>query len=311
MIKKIPLPIAGLILALLATGNLLSLHGSLYRSIFGIIGSILLILLITKIVLIPKALIEDFENPVIASVMPTFSMALILLSSYIRPFSYSTAFSIWIFGLILHGVLIILFTIKHVLKFNIKKVFPSYFIVYVGIVAASVTAPLYNMSKLGQYIFWFGFAAYLILLPIVIYRTLKIKEIPEPALPTITIFAAPASLCLTGYISSFESKNIYMIGFLGVLSSIMFICVLSYLPKMLKIKFYPSYSAFTFPIVITSMAFKVTYSYLTSKDYPFDLLKYCIPVMETFTVAIVFYVLIRYCTFMFKSKLPRTYPIHS
>jgi len=39
----------------------------------------------------------------------------------------------------------------------LKKVFASYFIVYVGIVVASITAPVFGKQSLGEIIFWFGF----------------------------------------------------------------------------------------------------------------------------------------------------------
>ncbi len=59
----------------------------------------------------------------------------------------------------------------------------------------------------GKFNSWFVLYSYLILLPIILYRITKVKEIPEPALPTIVILAAPASLCLAGYMNSFQNKN--------------------------------------------------------------------------------------------------------
>ena len=108
----------------------------------------------------------------------------------------------WIIGFALHIVLILWFTKKFVLNFKIKQVFPAWFIVYVGIVVGSVTGPAYKMAAVGQIAFWFGFVTYLILLPIIIYRVVKVQEMAEPTLPTLAIFAAPASLLLAGYMVS-------------------------------------------------------------------------------------------------------------
>ncbi|AOT70610.1 TDT family transporter [Geosporobacter ferrireducens] len=301
MIKKLPLPIAGLILALAATGNLLLSYGSIYRNIFGIMSGIVLLLLLTKIFIMPKAVKEGFENPVIASIIPTFSMGLILLSTYIKPYAASAAYGLWLLGLALHIILIVLFTMKYIVNFNVKKVFPSYFIVYVGIVCASVTAPAFNLAQLGQYIFWFGFVCYLVLLPIVLYRTFIVKEIPEPAMPTLAIYTAPASLCLAGYLNSFQSKSILMVGFLTVLSLSMFIFVIMNMPKLFKLKFYPSYSAFTFPFVITAIAMKGTRAYLTETGPGIPFAGYFINILELWAVIMVLYVLIRYILFMTSS----------
>ena len=153
MIKKLPIPIAGLMLAFAATGNLLLPYGNIYRNIFGILSCAIFLLLLTKVFLLPKSINEGFENPVIASVMPTFSMGLILLAAYVKPYSFSASYSIWILGLALHIAFILVFTMKYIVNFHLKKVFPSYFIVYVGIVCASVTAPAFNMTQVGRYIF--------------------------------------------------------------------------------------------------------------------------------------------------------------
>lgn len=298
ILKKLPIPIAGLMLALGASGNLVLSYGSIYKYIFGAVSSVILILLIFKIITDFKGVFKALDNPVVASVAPTFPMGIMILSTYIKPIINPVAFGAWILGLLLHVLLICYFTKKYIFDFNIKKVFPSYFVVYVGIVVASVTAPVFNMNTLGQYIFWFGFVSYFILLPIVIYRVFKIKNIPEPALPTITIFAAPASLCLAGYMSSFQEKNMIIVGILTSLSLIMIISVIMYMPKMLKLKFYPSYSAFTFPIVISAIAIKKINGFLISIEKGIVWLKYVVKAEEILSVLIVIYVLIRYIEFI-------------
>ncbi|MGH4118615.1 TDT family transporter [Clostridium sp.] len=299
LIKKIPVPIGGLMLALAACGNLLLSYGDIYRRIFGIMSVLILLLLILKVTFDTKSVVESFKNPVIASVVPTFTMGLMILATYINPYAHSISFGIWVIGLLLHCVLIINFTVKFIFKFDIKKVFPSYFVVYVGIVVASITAPAYNLISLGKGAFWFGFITYLCLLPIVIYRTLIIKSIQEPALPTIAIFAAPASLCLSGYLACFEVKSVFIVGLLGGLSVLMFLRVILYLPKMLKIKFYPSYSAFTFPLVISAIAMKQLNGYLVKSEQAIYILKYFVKFQEALAVLVVLYVLIRYFKFIF------------
>lgn len=60
------------------------------------------------------------------------------------------AYYIWLFAIALHIVLIIYFTVKFVFKLQMPKVFASYYIVYVGIVVASVTAPAYEKLAIGS-----------------------------------------------------------------------------------------------------------------------------------------------------------------
>lgn len=298
-LKKYPVPIVGLILGLAASGNLIQSYGEVYRNVFGIISAIFLILIFIKMAKYPKEVAKNLENPVIASVFPTLSMGIMLLSTYCTYYTKSFAYIMWIMGIVLHIVLILWFTKKFVFNFSIKKVFPSWFIVYVGIVVASVTAPVYKMESLGKLLFWFGLITYLILLPIVIYRVIKVKNMPEPTLPTIAIFAAPASLLLAGYMKSFQAKNMIMVWFLMVLSIIMYISVIVMLFKLLKLKFYPSYSGFTFPLVISGISIKLTNTFLIKFHQPIFLLKYLVKFQEILAISITLYVLIRYIKFLF------------
>jgi len=303
IIKKVPIPIAGLILGLASLGNLVQSYGDVYRNIFGIISLVLLLLLLAKIGSDPKSVKDGLANPVVASIAPALSMGIMVLSTYIKSYFPSLAYIVWIVGLALHAVLIIYYTKKHVLNFNIKNVVPGYFVVYVGIVVGSVTGPAFNQAIIGQYLFWFGFICYLILLPITIYRVIKVKGIPEPGLPTIATFAAPGSLCLAGYINSFEDKNMVIVGFLAILSTIILVAVLFYMPRLLKLPFYPSYSAYTFPFVISAISIKLTNGFLVkTSNGGLDWLNYIVRFEETIAVLFVFYVLIRYIKFLLSSS---------
>lgn len=304
IIKQLPIPIVGLMLALAAAGNLVLSYGDIYRNIFGIISGIILLLVLIKIIKYPKGVAESLNNPVVASVFPTLSMGIMLLATYIKPLVPTFAYLIWILGLALHCILIIYFTIKYVLNFNINQVFPSWFIVYVGIAVASISGPAFNMVAIGKFLFWFAFIAYLILLPLILYRVIKVKGIPEPALPTIVIFSAPASLCLAGYMNSFQNKNMFIVWLLLLLSQFTYLCILLQLPSLLKLKFYPSYSAFTFPLVISGVALKLTNGFLANIGKPIAILKYIVKFEELIAVSIVLYVLFRYLSFLLAKTEP-------
>lgn len=299
LVKKVPVPIAGLMLALVATGNLVGNYGNQYRNFFGILGAMVFLLLTTKFLTNWRTVKEEFSNPLIASVAPTYSMGLMILATYIKPVLPTFAYGVWLSGLVIHVLLMIYFTRAYIINFSIKNVFPSYFIVFVGIVAGSVTAPVFDSLLIGKILFWFGLVAYLLLLPIVSYRMFKVKNLPEPAQPTITIFAAPASLCLAGYMSSFPEKSLFMVGFLTGISVVMTLAVLVDLPKLLKLQFYPSYSAFTFPFVISAIALKKTIGFLASIDQNIVLLKPLGLIEEWIAVLMVLYVLLRYVNFLF------------
>ena len=207
MIQKVPIPLCGVMLGFAALGNLLQSYGEGIRYVCGGIATFLLILVLMKLIMFPEMIKEDFKNPILASVAATFPMALMLLSTYIKPFIGVGAKYIWYFAIGLHIILIVYFTIKFLLKLQMPKVFASYFIVYVGIAVAAVTAPAFEELAIGAGAFWFGFLTLIGLLVLVTIRYMKYKEIPEPAKPLFCIYAAPTSLCVAGYVQSVTPKS--------------------------------------------------------------------------------------------------------
>lgn len=301
--NKFPTPMAGLMLGLLALGNTLASYGGGIRTVFGVIGGILWVLLTLKFVLGLDDLFKEFENPVIASVFATYSMGTMLLATYLVTFSKPLATVIWFFGLILNLAGLFYFTMKYVLNFKIKTVFPSWFIVYVGMAVASVTGKAFN-PVIAQYTFYIAFVCYLVLIPIVLYRVFKVKEMPEPTLPTIAIIAAPGSLCLAGYMNAFETKNMLLFYFLLVLSQALYLFVLTQMPKLLKLKFYPSFSGFTFPFVISALALKLSVGFLKNAGMNVGILPTVVMIEELIALVFVLYVLFLYLRAIFVPAAP-------
>lgn len=302
-VKKMPIPMAGLALALAALANLVTTFNPILLAAFRIISAVIIVLLTLKAIIAPKAVAEDLKNPVMLSVAPTYSMALMLLGAYIKTLGQGTlAITTWALGIIIHIIFIAMYTIRFILKFDIRKIFPSVFIVYVGIGTAGITAPAFKMLSIGQASFWFAFASLLVLLPIVIYRVVKIKGIPEAASPTFAIFAAPASLALAAYMKSFSDKNLYIVGFLTVLSLVLYTVVIIAMVKLLTLKFYPSFSAFTFPMVISGIATNGASAFLLKEEYNFGFLKYVVIAQQLIATIIVIYILVRYIMFLFNQS---------
>ena len=257
---------------------------------------------VLKIVVLNGKLKTVLENPVPASVLLTITMATILLSSYAKPYSSGLAVGFWFVGVILHTSLMIWFSLKFLPNFSIKKVFPSWYIVYVGIATASVTAGAAGQLKLGQICFWFALVAYLILIPVVCYRVFKVKEIPEPAKPTFAILSAPGSLALAGYLNTFPEKNFTFAAVLFGFSLFFYLVVLVNLPKLLKLKFSPGFSGFTFPLVISAIATKLFNGYVTKLYGANSALKLLVNFQEIIATLIVLYVFIGYMKFLFEKE---------
>ena len=94
-LKRYPIPIAGLILALFALGNLIQSYSTETRLVLGAIGLVLYLLYLLKVLVLNVKLSVPLENPVAASVFPTFTMATMLLAGYVKPYCANCAGIIW------------------------------------------------------------------------------------------------------------------------------------------------------------------------------------------------------------------------
>jgi exfoliative toxin A/B len=218
-----------------------------------------------------------------------------LLCVYIRPFYGEAAVYIWYAATIAHLCIMLLFFRRFIIGFKIGTVFPSWFVVFVGIVVVSVTAPTIGARPIGQAAFYAGFVLYFIALALVLYKMSKPIYVLEPLRLTTAIITAPMSLCIVGYFSSFEQRNETFVYFMLAIAVISYIYVSIKMLYMLNVKFYPTYSAFTFPYVISATAFRLCNAFLIERGITFFA-----PVAQLslwLAVAIVAYVFVHYIKF--------------
>ena len=299
LIKNIPIPICGLILALLSLGNLTQDIHPYLRYLFGGIGLIFLILILLKICFYPKSIKKDFKNPIIVSSSGTFSMSLMILSTYVFQFNSTIAYAIWIIGIALHILLIIYFTYHFIVHdFNISNVYPTYWIVFVGITMGAITSNVHGVEEIGFLFFIIGFIAMAITLPLVIYRYLKYSDIPDANKPLICIFTAVLSILIVGYLNSAQNISNEFTTVLYIFACIFYIFALSKFIEYRNLDFYPSFAAFTFPFVISALATKLTFAKLGCSTSLSPILK----IETAIAIVIVFYILIRYIEFLKKIR---------
>ena len=294
LIKNVPIPVCGLILALLSLGNLTQDIHPYLRYLFGSIGFIFLILIVSKVFFYTESVRDDFKNPVIASSSGTFSMSLMLLSTYIIQFNPTLAYALWILGIALHILLMIYFTYHFIVRnFNISNVYPSYWIVYVGITMGAITANVHGIHETDFMFFIAGFIGMLLSTPAVLYREFIYKEIPEMNKPLTCIFTALFSILIVGYLNSAEIISNEFVTALYLIACLFYIFAISKLIRCINLDFYPSFAAFTFPFVISALATKGI-----SNIYANALLDYLTTIETGIAVILVVYILLKYVNFL-------------
>ena len=301
IIKKVPIPTAGVALGLAALGNLLQPYAEVAHIVCGALSLFLVAMIVAKVVLFPSMIRDDLQNSIFASVSATFFMTLMQLAGYLAPVAIVPAFGLWCAAIAGHFILMGWFTAHFIRRFKLAEVFPTYFICYVGIIVAAVTSPVFGMEAFGRGIFWFGLACFAVLLATVVARYLR-HEIPGPARPLFCIFAAPMGLSLVGYLAVTPNPDPLFVGVLMGLGQVMLVGVATQLPKFLALKFYPSYAAMTFPFVISAMALGkgMQALYAAGVTIPaLPMVEALIALETVFAAVMVTYVFVHYMRFFF------------
>ena len=289
IIKNLPTPIAGLALGSAALGNLLQPYSSSLQLLFNLLSLIIIVLLTIKFVLGFDKLKKEMENPVVATVMATYPMSIMLLASFSKKYIGLLSMPVWIIGIFLDFCVVCYAIYNFIIKErHISKIYPTWFITFVGPAVVTVTAINYNLEVLGLIYFYFSYINYLVLLPFVLYRVYKYKHYKDGDYPTITVFSAPGGLLLASYMIGVTQKSNIILAILIPLTILLFIFVLFQLPYLLKRKFYPSFSAFTFPLVICAISFQKTGVYYQLAE--FSILNILIHLSELLAIIIVIYV---------------------
>ena len=300
IIKNLPLAITGLILAILSLGKIFTD----FSSIFFIIGSLLIFLILLKLFLHFDAFNNELNNLIALSTFGTFSMALMLFSTYLKtlfmPLSESIAIGIWILGIIIHLSIFILFTKNYVLKnFDIENVFATWWIVYIGITMAAITAPAYNLQQYGFIFFGMGFILMIPTLILVSYRYLKFTSIEDKNKPFICIYTALLSILIVGYVNAMNiNGNFLSLIYLGAF--IFYIFAIYHAIRLLvleRLEFMPSFSAFTFPFVISAIATGEAY-----KFFGLGILNYLFYIQAIIALVLVIFVSYKYLRFLMKTN---------
>lgn len=301
LFQVVPIPISGLMLGLVSLGNLfLSMGHTAFGHVCFFIGIFLFLLIIGKLIFAFSSILTEMQNPIIASVSPTFTMGTLSISSGLHYYGVHefVIHMIWILAATTQVFIIFYFVRTFIWKkrITISDIYPSWLIMFVGTAVMPLTAS--DLSGIfTKAIVIFAVCALIVLVPILILRGFVRKDLPEPTIPMLTILAAPASISLAAYFQQFESRFGIVLT-LFIVAQILYLLVLSKLPSALQLPFYPSYAAFTFPLVISATATNGVIHYFEQNGLSTSWLETYFYFQLTFSAIIVFYVLIRYINYL-------------
>lgn len=302
-LRKVPTPLGGLALGIASLGSLWAFVLPMYSEWFtltsALIGGFLVLAIILKFVTNPDLFRDDLAHPVISSVMPTCAMATMVVAQSLLSIMPWFAKGLWLLAVVAHLLLFVGFTVHRLIDFRLHHMVPSWFVPPVGIIVAAVTSAGMGHEKLVFLLFVFGLGCYFLKLPVMLYRLIFREAIPDAALPTFAIMAAPASLSLAGYLSITDQPDYMLVAVLLPLAIFMTSLVYVAFVRLLRLPFSPGYAAFTFPMVIGATALFKLADILYQQGYyeVCDVINNLAGFELLIATVIVFYVAVRYLWF--------------
>lgn len=300
LIQRVPLALSALALSLAGLGNLLAPYSPAVRVGCGLLATGAVLLVFLRVVLDLEGARTELAAPAGLAVFPTLFMALMILATYLKPLAAGPAFALWAAALGMQLLVMGVFVARHVVSFKLVHVVPSWFVVFVGFVVATVTSPAFRMERIGQVLLVAGLVGYVGVLPVIVARMRRLGALPAPAAPTVAIFAAPPSLCLAGYLAVVEAKQPVVVYMLLAAAAVSLGYVLIQLPAIVRGAFFPSLASLTFPAVITATALKGSAAFLVAVGASFVVPKAVVATMDAAALLAVVYVLARYAVFVMR-----------
>ena len=256
MQKQIPLVLSGLILGLFGLSNLLLSYHPFILHALSLFACVLWILYTLTFIMRRRSAWQEIQNTTLFTSCAPYPMATMLFANYLSILGL-TIFSkmLWWAGAGIH-ILMFSYCSFYLIRQE-KKLFvtPSWTVLYVGIAMMGLTNPVTGARALGWGSILLGFILTLVLTPFILKNLPQLKD---PIKPQVAILCAPFSLLLAASIkmanSSIPEAILYA---LVIASQLFYFLALVWIPKALKKGFYPSYSALTFPLVISATSFKL------------------------------------------------------
>ncbi|MEL0628870.1 TDT family transporter [Psychromonas aquatilis] len=255
--SKVPSPLAGLALAIASLGlcweHVVDVAGAA-QALGALLAGAILIPLFLKFIMNPAILKQELQHPLASSVIPTLTMATMVVANAISNTYFQLGLAISWFAIILQLCFFASFVFYRSKHFNFAHVLPSWFIPPIGLTLAIITHPGGLPIVLSNTLLILGLLSYALLLPVILYRLLFSEALDSNQKPITTILATPANLLIVAYLIVATEVNPFLFGTLLFLAVLLTLYVYIMLPNLLRLPFSPAYSAFTFPLVVGPLA---------------------------------------------------------
>lgn len=213
---------------------------------------------------------KELRHPVKLHFFPTISISLLLLSVAYLPLSNEISGYFWMTGVVLHSALM-LFTLHAWMHWDIFKpqhMNPAWFIPAVGNILVPIVGVVHAPVELSWFYFSVGFYFWIILSTIFFLRIFFHEPLTQKLLPTLCILIAPPSVGLIAYVQLIGRVDVFA-SMLYNIALAMTILLLSQGYLFVRLPFYLSWWAYSFPIAAIGIASVHMYHATTTPMYKY------------------------------------------
>lgn len=224
-----------------------------------LVFTVVLFLLFTILYLIralryPGSLQADFRHPVRISLIPAFSISLLLLSVAFIPLDPQVSRWLWYSGAALHLLLtlaVLSFWIQHP-DLQIQHINPAWFIPAVGNMVVPLAGHLYS-PEISWFFFSVGLVFWVILLGLLFNRIFFHHPLPDRLIPTLFILIAPPAVGFVSLVRLSGSVN-DAARVLYYFSLFMTMLLFFQWKMFVRLRFSLSWWAYSFPLAALTIA---------------------------------------------------------
>ena len=224
-------------------------------AITSLVFIILLVLYGIKLIKHTPSVLKELAHPVKLSFFPSISISFLLLSTAYLGVNMSISQPLWIIGAALHLVftLYVINTWMHHEHFQVNHINPAWFIPAVGNVLVPIAGVAHGYLDVSWFFFSIGILFWILLMTIFFNRILFHNPMDKHLLPTLFILIAPPAVGFIAYMKlNGEIDNFARFLYFGAL--FLTLLLFSQANRFLKLPFFLSWWAYTFPLAAITIA---------------------------------------------------------
>lgn len=209
----------------------------------------------------PNAVKREFAHPIKINFFPTISISLLLFSIAFMRLNSDVSRAFWIAGAAGHlaFTIAILSAWMQRTTLQIQHINPAWFIPMVGNIIVPITGVEHASVEISWFFFSIGLIFWLALFILFLNRIIFHTPLPERLTPTLFIMIAPPAIGFISYLRLMEREvsGFELDGFARILyyfALFIFMVLLAQYRQFIKIPFYLSWWAYSFPMAAITIA---------------------------------------------------------